>query len=55
MMNEQELEAFAQKVVSVRCGGCGNHCQLTVNTFADGRKVHLRQPLRQARDRQERR
>ena len=38
MMNEQELEAFAQKVVSVKCGGCGNHCQLTVNTFADGRK-----------------
>ncbi len=27
-----------QKVVSVKCGGCGNHCQLTVNTFADGRK-----------------
>ena len=22
----------------VKCGGCGNHCQLTVNTFADGRK-----------------
>ena len=38
MMNEQELEKFAQQVVSVKCGGCGNHCQLTVNTFADGRK-----------------
>ena len=38
MMNEQELEAFAQKVVSVKCGGCGNHCQLTVNVFADGRR-----------------
>ena len=38
MMSQQELEAFAQKVVSVKCGGCGNHCQLTVNTFADGRK-----------------
>ena len=38
MMSQQELEAFEQKVVSVKCGGCGNHCQLTVNTFADGRK-----------------
>ena len=35
---EEELENFDQKVVSVKCGGCGNHCQLTVNTFADGRK-----------------
>ena len=38
MMSEEELENFDQKVVSVKCGGCGNHCQLTVNTFADGRK-----------------
>ena len=38
MMGLEELEAFTQKVVSVKCGGCGNHCQLTVNTFADGRK-----------------
>ena len=38
MMSEEELERFDQKVVSVKCGGCGNHCQLTVNTFADGRK-----------------
>ena len=38
MMSQQELEAFEQKVVSVKCGGCGNHCQLTINTFADGRK-----------------
>ena len=29
MMDEQELEKFAQQVVSVKCGGCGNHCQLT--------------------------
>ena len=38
IMTEQELKDFEQKVVSVKCGGCGNHCQLTVNTFADGRK-----------------
>ena len=38
IMTEQELKDFEQKVVSVKCGGCGNHCQLTVSTFADGRK-----------------
>ncbi len=38
MMSQAELKNFDQKVVSVKCGGCGNHCQLTVNTFADGRK-----------------
>ena len=38
MMDEQELESFAQQVVSVKCGGCGNHCQLTVNTFAGGKR-----------------
>ena len=46
MMSQEELEDFDQKVVSVKCGGCGNHCQLTVNTFADGRKFISRQPLR---------
>ena len=38
VMTLEELKSFDQKIVSVKCGGCGNHCQLTVNTFADGRK-----------------
>jgi predicted CoA-substrate-specific enzyme activase len=38
VMTEAELDSFDQKVVNVKCNGCGNHCQLTVNTFADGRK-----------------
>ena len=38
VLTRAELEAFTQKVSTVPCGGCGNHCQLTVNTFADGRK-----------------
>ena len=33
-----ELEAFTQKVNTVQCQGCGNHCQLTVNIFADGKR-----------------
>ena len=38
VLSEAELEAFSQKVTTVQCQGCGNHCQLTINTFADGRK-----------------
>ena len=38
VMTQTELEDFTQTVHNVQCGGCGNHCQLTVNTFADGRR-----------------
>ena len=33
-----ELKAFTQRVNTVQCQGCGNHCQLTVNIFADGKR-----------------
>ena len=32
------LKAFTHTVKAVTCGGCSNHCQLTINTFEDGRK-----------------
>ena len=38
LMSEAELEAFTQTVQNIKCAGCGNRCQLTVNTFADGRR-----------------
>ncbi|WP_330044036.1 acyl-CoA dehydratase activase [Gemmiger sp.] len=38
LLNQEELENFADKVSNVQCNGCGNHCQLTVNTFADGKR-----------------
>ena len=38
VLTEQQLKDFTQTVKTVQCGGCGNHCQLTVNTFADGRR-----------------
>ena len=38
VLTEAELEAFSQKVSTVQCNGCGNHCQLTVNVFADGKR-----------------
>ena len=36
LLTAAELEAFHQETRSELCGRCGNHCQLTVNTFADG-------------------
>ncbi|MBR0121286.1 MAG: 2-hydroxyacyl-CoA dehydratase [Clostridia bacterium] len=33
-----ELENFVHEVKAVTCNGCQNHCRLTVNTFAGGRK-----------------
>ena len=38
VLNAAELEAFEQKVNTVKCNGCGNHCQLTINIFADGQR-----------------
>ena len=38
VLTEEELEHFSQKVNTVQCQGCGNHCQLTVNVFADGKR-----------------
>ena len=38
VLTEEELRRFSQKVNTVQCGGCGNHCQLTVNVFADGKR-----------------
>lgn len=39
LLNAQDLAKFSQTVQSVRCGGCTNHCQLTVNKFADGSRL----------------
>ncbi len=38
LLDAAGLEAFTQKVQSVPCNGCGNHCQLTINTFAGGKR-----------------
>ena len=39
VLTEQELQNFSQKVTNVQCQGCGNHCQLTINTFSDGSRM----------------
>ena len=38
VLTREQLEAFEQKVSSVTCQGCGNHCLLTISTFADGER-----------------
>ena len=36
LLDQKALETFHQETRSEVCGRCGNNCQLTVNTFADG-------------------
>lgn len=38
VLSKEELENFTIKTQSVQCQGCGNHCQLTINTFSDGKR-----------------
>lgn len=39
LLSLAELKNFEQKVTNIQCQGCGNHCQLTINTFMDGTKL----------------
>ena len=36
LLNRDALQTFRQETCTQICGLCGNNCQLTVNTFADG-------------------
>lgn len=38
ILSLEELESFTHTARSITCGGCANHCPLTVNTFSDGGK-----------------
>lgn len=38
ILNLQQLENFEHTVKSVTCGLCNNHCHLTVNSFANGKR-----------------
>ena len=48
LLTAEELENFTHTARSINCSGCTNHCALTINTFAGGQAVHLRQPVREA-------
>ena len=39
VLGPEELANFSQTTRTVQCNGCTNHCQLTVNTFAGGRRL----------------
>ncbi len=39
VLTKEELEHFTHDVRNVNCGLCGNHCQLTVNTFSGNEKL----------------
>jgi len=36
LLGLEELEQFRMETSHGRCGGCENHCQLTINRFSDG-------------------
>jgi predicted CoA-substrate-specific enzyme activase len=38
VLDLKQLQNFEHKVTSVQCKGCGNHCQLTINVFAGGKR-----------------
>ncbi len=37
-LSKEEMESFTHQVQNVQCQGCGNHCQLTINLFADRKR-----------------
>lgn len=39
VLTEEQLKQFSMKAQNVTCQGCGNHCQLTINTFSDGERL----------------
>ncbi|MBO5398279.1 MAG: 2-hydroxyacyl-CoA dehydratase [Clostridia bacterium] len=38
ILKENELDKLDIKITHVRCQGCENHCLLTINSFANGKK-----------------
>ncbi len=38
LLSLSELESFKHIAKSAVCGGCANHCHLTVNSFGDGKR-----------------
>ena len=38
MLSLEEIQKLSYTTSSVRCGGCSNHCMLTINKFSGGRR-----------------
>ena len=39
ILTDEEIKEFTHDVKSTKCQGCTNHCLLTINTFAGGRRL----------------
>ena len=39
ILTPEELKSFTHSSRAINCNGCTNHCNLTVNTFGDGKKL----------------
>ncbi len=39
LIHASKLDSFSVETKTMRCGGCMNHCLLTVNSFAGGRRL----------------
>lgn len=38
IIQAKDLENFTHEITMTTCNGCSNHCKLTINTFANGRR-----------------
>lgn len=38
IIDERDLQNFTHEITMTTCNGCNNHCKLTINTFANGRR-----------------
>ena len=38
IISREDLAEFTHTVKTITCKGCNNHCRLTINTFADGKR-----------------
>lgn len=38
LIGKKAVAQFSYKTVATSCQGCSNHCQITINTFGDGRR-----------------
>ena len=38
LLGPEQLQSFVHQVKAATCNGCTNHCRLTINTFAGGRR-----------------
>ncbi len=38
MLSPEQLESFSHEAKPLVCQGCTNHCNLTINTFSDGKR-----------------